>query len=420
MSTVAETRLGTVKAATGTVMPVLLAISLVHLLNDAMQAVVPALFPILEDTLRLSYMQIGWISLVLNMTSSVIQPVVGLYTDHRSSPYMLPAGMALSLLGMVGIALAPSFWWVLLAVLFIGLGSAVFHPEGSRVVYFAAGNRRGLAQSVYQVGGNAGSSLAPLMTVFIFVPLGQIGALWGTAFAVLAIVVLLAVAPWYKQRLVEYRERSLRAKPSSGEGTTAAPSANKSAARSSGLASHPRVKWAMGLLVFIIFARSWYHASISNYFQFYLEEDYGLTKAEAQIPIFLFLLAGVLGTLFGGMAADRIGMKRMIAISMCGAIPFALALPHLPLVWIYPAIFVMGFILLSGFSVSVVYAQQIMPANVGMASGLTTGLAFGMGAIGAVAIGKAADLIGLTDVMVYAGFLPLLGLLAFLLPSDRK
>lgn len=401
-------------------MPVLLAISLVHLLNDAMQAVVPALFPILEDSLRLSYAQIGWISFVLNMTSSVMQPVVGSYTDRRSSPYILPAGMALSLLGMVGIALAPSFWGVLLAVLFVGLGSAVFHPEGSRVVYLAAGSRRGFAQSVYQVGGNAGSSLAPLMTMFIFVPLGQIGALWGSLFAALAIAVLLAVAPWYRQRLAEFRERAQRAIPRSGRETAEAPSGKGTAAPVSEPAIHPRVKWAMGLLVFIIFARSWYHASIASYFQFYLEEDYGLTKSEAQVPIFLFLLAGVLGTFFGGMAADRIGLKRMIVISICGAVPFALALPHLPLAWIYPVIFVLGFILLSGFSVSVVYAQHIMPAKVGMASGLTTGLAFGMGAIGAVAIGKAADLFGLTDVMSYAALLPMFGLLAFLLPSDRK
>ena len=398
-------------AAGKAVIPVLLAISLVHFLNDTMQAVVPALYPVLEETLSLSYAQIGWIAFTLNMTSSVMQPVVGLYSDRRPSPYMLPVGMAMSLLGMIGIALAPNYWGVLLAVVFIGIGSAVFHPEGSRVVFFAAGGQRGLAQSVYQVGGNAGGSLAPILTILIFLPLGQIGALWGTAFAGAAIAVLLAVVPWYKARLREYGER-LR----SGVSRKGA----KAAALPSGLANHPRAGLAMGLLVIVTFARSWYHAGIASYYQFYLVEDYGLTKAEAQVPVFLFLAAGVAGTLFGGWLADRIGLKNMIVWSLIGSVPFALLLPHLPLVWIYPVALILGFVLLSGFSVSVVYGQIIMPARVGMVSGLTTGLAFGMGAIGAVAIGKAADTFGLADVMLVAGFLPLLGLISLFLPSDRK
>lgn len=395
--------------AAATVLPVLLAVSLVHMLNDSMQAVVPAMFPILEETLHLSYAQVGWFLFALNMTSSVMQPVVGSYTDRRSSPYMLPMGMGLSLIGMVGIAFAPNFWYVLCAVVFIGLGSAIFHPEGSRIVYLAAGGRRGFAQSVYQVGGNAGSSLAPLMTVYIFAPLGQIGAAWGTAFAALAIAVLLVLAPWYKRRLAAWEEMRRKRRAETGAGAAVWEEA-----------SHPRVKFAMTLLVLFVFARSWYHASISGFYQFFLKEHYGLTTEQAQIPLFLFLAAGVFGTFFGGVMADRIGLKNTIAFSIVGAMPLALLLPHLPLAWVYPFITLLGFVILSGYSVAVVYAQFLMPAKVGMASGLTTGLAFGMGAIGAVALGKAADVFGLADVMLFCSGLPLFGLLVLLLPSEKK
>lgn len=395
--------------AVTTILPVLLAVSLVHMLNDSMQAVVPALFPILEETLHLSYAQVGWFLFALNMTSSVMQPVVGFYTDRRSSPYMLPMGMGFSLIGMVGIAFAPNFWYVLCAVVFIGLGSAIFHPEGSRIVYLAAGGRRGFAQSVYQVGGNTGSSLAPLMTVYIFAPMGQIGAVWGTVFAALAIAVLLALAPWYKRQLAAWEEmrRQRRAEASAGSALWEE-------------ASHPRVKFAMTLLVLFVFARSWYHASIGGFYQFFLKEHYGLTTEQAQIPLFLFLAAGVFGTFFGGVMADRFGLKNTISFSIVGAMPLALLLPHLPLAWVYPAITLLGFIILSGYSVAVVYAQFLMPAKVGMASGLTTGLAFGMGAIGAVALGKAADVFGLADVMLFCSGLPLFGLLVLLLPSEKK
>nr|WP_233566963.1 MFS transporter [Cohnella endophytica] len=392
-------------------MPILLAISLVHMLNDSMQAVVPALYTILEDSLNLSLAQVGWIGFMLNMTSSVMQPVVGAFSDKRSLPIMLPIGMGLSLIGMLGIAFAPQFWYLLFAVVFVGLGSAIFHPEGSRVVYFAAGGRRGFAQSVYQVGGNAGSSLAPLMTIFIFAPLGQIGAVWGTLFAALAIAVLLGLLPWYRRKLKEWETARAQAAASSAAGNGGATLVQR--------ASHPRVKFAMGMLVFLVFARSWYHAGISSFYQFYLISDYGLTKQQAQIPVFLFLAAGVLGTYFGGVLADRFGLKNMIVFSIAGASPLALLLPHLPLAWVYPLIAVLGFVILSGFSVAVVYAQFLMPANVGMASGMTTGLAFGMGAIGGVALGNAADAYGLHSVMFACSFLPLVGLFAFFLPTDR-
>ncbi|MBD2867901.1 MFS transporter [Paenibacillus arenilitoris] len=387
-----------------TVYAILIAISSVHLMNDMMQSVVTALFPVLKDSLSLSLSQIGWIAFTLNMTSSVMQPVVGLISDKRPSPWMLPVGMFSSMIGMAGLAVAPNFYLLLLAVVFVGLGSAVFHPEGSRVVHLAAGNRRAFSQSIYQVGGNFGHMLGPLMTMAIFIPLGQKGAAWGMALAATAIIILMKVVPWYKESLAAH-DGKLKKKAA---GAARPPLASKV------------VAMALGILVLIVFARSWYGAAIGNFYQFYVEETYGLSIKAAQVPLFLFLAAGVAGTFFGGMLADRIGRKKMMLISIVGAAPFALMLPHLPLEWVYPIIVLLGFILQSGFSVSVVYAQELMPGKVGTASGLITGLAFGMGGLGAVVLGYLADAHTLTYVMGLCSALPLLGLLAILLPKDRR
>lgn len=389
----------------GTMYAILFMISSVHLLNDTMQAVVSALFPVVRETLQLSLTQIGWVAFALNMTSSVMQPVVGLISDKKPAPWMLPAGMGLSLIGVAGLSVAPSFWTLLAAVVFIGLGSAIFHPEGSRVVYFAAGTRRGLAQSIYQVGGNSGSMLAPVMTIFLFEPLGQPGVIWGTLLAITGILILLRVVPWYRLQLAQHGKP---VKKSAGAATDAAVYSNR------------LVVFALTLLIVLVFARSWYFTGIGTFYQIYLHDYKGLSVAAAQIPIFLFMAGGVIGTFFGGLLADRFGRKRMILLSIAGSSPFALMLPYLPLGWIYPIIFILGIILLSGFSVSVVYAQELLPGKVGMASGLITGLAFGMGAIGAVALGKAGDLWGIDQVLVWSSFLPLAGLLAVLLPPDRR
>lgn len=392
---------GAVSSAAPTVFRILFAISLVHLLNDAMQAVVPALYPILERSMALNYTQVGLISFFFNMTSSVMQPAIGFATDKRPSPLLLPLGMLASMAGMVGLATAPSFGWVLFAAMFVGLGSAVFHPEGSRVAHMAAGARRGFAQSIYQVGGNTGQSLAPVMTALVFVPLGQSGAAWFTLLAAVAILVLVGVSKWYRQQLASGAVAKKGKKVPSEIATS-------------------NVKLAVGLLVLIVFARSWYSAAIANFYQFYLMEKFHLEIANVQKFVFLFMLAGAVGTFFGGPLADRFGKWRVILYSLVGAAPFALLLPHVPLGWAYPVLLCMGAILSSSFSVTVVYAQELIPGAVGLVSGLITGLAFGMGAIGAVALGKFADLYGLSTLMSVCSVLPLLGLLTLALPKDEK
>jgi MFS transporter, FSR family, fosmidomycin resistance protein len=386
-----------------TVYPILIAISIGHLLNDTMQAVIPALFPILEASMDLSYTQIGWIAFTLNMTSSVLQPVVGLYSDRHPSPYFLPLGMAASLLGMVGLAVAPSFLFVLLSVLLVGLGSAVFHPEGARVVYFAAGSRRGFAQSIYQVGGNTGNALAPLITALVFVPLGQKGAGWFTIVAIIGIIVLFRVSQWYSRKL-EQREYARK------HANTAKVDQKR----------RNQLIFALSLLIFLVFARSWYAAGIANYYQFYLIEHYGVTIREAQIYLFVFMIAGAIGTFIGGPIADRFGKRNLMLFSTLGTAPFALILPYLSLGWVLPVVFLAGFILSLSFTTFVVYTQELLPDNVGMASGLIVGLAFGMGALGAVVLGKIADIYTLKSLMSMCSFLPLFGILTYWLPKDRR
>ncbi|AHA10264.1 MULTISPECIES: MFS transporter [Bacillus] len=389
---------------TPTIYRILFAISFGHFLNDSMQAVVPALFPILEKTMNLSYMQVGWIAFALNMTSSIMQPVFGMYSDKKPSPFLLPLGMFSSMLGMIGLAFAPNFIIVIISVLFIGLGSAVFHPEGARVAYMAAGAKRGLAQAIYQVGGNTGNSLAPIFTALIFVPLGQIGSLGFTAFAAVGIILLIFVSNWYKNELATGAVR--RKKRAALEAENAIVSTH--------------IKFVIILLVFLTFVRSWYGAGIGNFYQFYLIEHYDLSIKNAQYFVFAFMIAGVLGTFFGGPLADRFGKKNIIVFSMLGSAPLALLLPHVSLVWVVPLFLCIGFISSSSFSVIVVYAQELVPGKVGMVSGLIVGLAFGLGALGAVVLGKLADIYSLQFIMILCSCLPLIGLTSWLLPSDKK
>ncbi|MBD1383287.1 MFS transporter [Metabacillus arenae] len=391
------------QAEQSTVYNILFIIGLCHLLNDSLQAVIPAMFPILEKSMGLTFTQLGIIAFTLNIVSSVMQPLVGLYSDKRPLPYALPIGLTSSMIGMLGLAFAPSFITILVCVFFIGLGSAVFHPEGSRVAYMAAGEKRGLAQSIYQVGGNSGQALAPLITAIILVPLGQFGAIWFTLVAACAVAFLFYIARWYSMKLnVQTIQK-----------------AKKAASNTSNVHKNA-ITMALIVIVFLIFARSWYVSAISNFYAFYVIENYNSTIAESQSYIFLFLLMGAVGTFFGGPLADRFGKRTVILFSLLATVPLSLLLPFVGSMVAYILLSLIGLILMSSFSVTVVYAQELIPGKIGTMSGLTVGLAFGMGAIGSVALGSLIDLFGLTPTMITIAFLPVLGALAFLLPSDER
>lgn len=386
----------------GTVFYILIAISLVHLFNDSIQSVIPAIFPILKQSMQLSYTQIGWIAFTINFTASIMQPVVGWFADRRPTPALLPIGMCFTFTGMLLLAFAKDYSAVLVAVTFVGLGSAAFHPEGSRVSHMAAGARRGLAQSIFQVGGNAGQSLAPILTSLVFIPLGQFGAIWFTGVAAAGIAVQIFIARWYGRMLTAGVQRRKQANSRS---------------------IHPdvrrRIATALVLLVLLVFIRSWYISSIGSYYSFYLMEVFKVDLSSAQLYIFLFLAAGAVGTFFGGPLADRFGKRNVIFLSMALAAPMALLLPYANLFWTGVLLALIGFILLSSFSVTVVYAQMLVPGKIGTISGLITGLAFGLGGVGALVMGNWIDFAGITTVMYVSGFLPLLGILTYLLPSDR-
>ncbi|WP_068676676.1 MFS transporter [Oceanobacillus sp. Castelsardo] len=382
---------------------ILFIIGACHLLNDSLQAVIPAMFPILEKSMGLSFTQLGLIAFTLNMISSVMQPLVGTFTDKKPLPFALPIGLTSSMVGMLGLALAPNFWLVLVSVVFIGLGSAVFHPEGSRVVYLAAGNKRGLAQSIFQVGGNSGQALAPIITALILVPLGQIGAAWFTLIAGLAVVFLTYIAKWYRGQIqyIQAKKKKLEAKKHS-----------KAVSRA--------IKSALIVLIFLVFARSWYAAAISNFYAFYAIDSYDLTIAKSQVYIFIFLAMGAVGTFLGGPLADRFGRRNVILFSLIASSPLSILLPYVGPVFAMILLATIGLFLMSSFSVTVVYAQELVPGKIGTMSGLIVGLAFGMGAIGSVALGYFIDVLGLTTTMIMASLLPLLGFLTFLLPTDKK
>ncbi|WP_077211314.1 MFS transporter [Bacillus dakarensis] len=384
---------------------ILFIIGICHLLNDSIQAVIPAMFPILANSMGLTFTQLGIIAFSLNMVSSIMQPVIGMATDKKPIPYALPIGLTFTLFGVLGLSLAPSFIWIVLAVLFIGLGSAVFHPEGSRVAYMAAGPRRGLAQSIYQVGGNSGQALAPMITALILVPLGQFGAAWFTLVAALAVGLLIYIANWYAGKLrIEHANA-------------------KGKVNASGTASNPftnKIIFYLVLLMLLIFARSWYVSGITNYYAFYTIDSYGFSIEKSQVYLFAFLVAGAVGTFFGGPLADRFGKKNVILFSLVGAAPLSILVPFASPALAIILLVVTGFILMSSFSVTVVYAQELVPGKIGLMSGLTVGLAFGMGAIGSIVLGYLADKIGLSLTIILTGFLPLIGLLTLLLPNDRK
>ncbi|WP_298829627.1 MFS transporter [uncultured Planococcus sp.] len=386
------------------VYPVMFAIGGCHLLNDSLQAVIPAMFPILEADLGLTFTQLGLIAFVLNIVASLLQPVVGFISDKKPMPYALPLGMTSSFFGIAGLAFAPEYWMILVSVIFLGLGSAVFHPEGSRVSYMAAGSKRGLSQSIYQVGGNSGQALAPLISAFILVPLGQIGAALFLFVAALGIFILTKISIWYKQQLEQEKLQKVK----------------KVLLSSLPEMTKKQVGIALALLMIIIFARSFYVTNMTSFYIFHLIESYGLTIQQGQLYVFLFLGVGAAGTFFGGPMADKIGRKNVILLSIIVPIPLAALLPYLPLYAVLIFLALIGFFIMLSFSVTVVYAQELVPSKIGTMAGLTVGLAFGMGAIGAVVIGILMDAIGVYETMVVVSFLPIIGLVGLWLPRDRK
>jgi len=379
---------------------VLAGISFSHLLNDTVQALVPAIYPMLKESFALTFAQVGLLTLTLQVTASLLQPVVGLYTDRRPTPYSLVAGMAVSLVGLLLLAAAPTFGIVLVAAGLMGVGSAVFHPESSRVARMASGGRHGLAQSVFQVGGNFGSSLGPLLAAFLVVPHGQSSIAWCSLLALAAMVVLWKIGGWYGER------RSVRTGASSYTGPGIRP----------GL-SVQRVGWSLAILGALIFSKYFYLAGLNSYYIFYLIEKFGVSVRTAQIDLFVFLGAVAAGTILGGPIGDRFGRKYVIWVSILGVLPFTLALPYANLFWTPILTIGIGLILASAFSAIVVYAQELVPGRVGLISGVFFGFAFGMGGLGAAVLGNLADRVGIDAVYRMCGFLPLIGLLAAFLPD---
>ena len=380
---------------------ILLAISFSHLLNDTIQSLIPAIYPLLKASFHLSFVQIGLITLCFQMTASILQPCVGFYTDRRPRPFSLAWGMGLTLGGLTILAFAGSFGMVLLAAALVGMGSSIFHPESSRVAYLASGGRRGFAQSIFQVGGNAGSSLGPLLAALVVVPYGQKNVLWFALLALLGIAVLWGVGKWYHQGLTKPKSA-----PSSTAGAAALPSR--------------RVLFALLILGALIFSKYFYLASLTSYYTFYMMGKFHLSIQGAQFHLFLFLFAVAVGTILGGPIGDRFGRKLVIWVSILGVAPFSLALPYANIFWTGVLSIIIGLILASAFSAILVYAQELLPGRVGLISGLFFGFAFGMAGIGSAVLGELADRTSIDYVFHLCSFLPLIGLLTAFLPDLDK
>ena len=383
------------------VLGVLTALSFSHLLNDAMQSLIPAIYPILKSALHLDFVHIGLISLTNQLTASVLQPFVGLYTDRRPQPFSLAAGMSFTLTGLVLLSFAGSLTLVLVAVALIGVGSSVFHPEASRIAHIASGGRFGFAQSFFQVGGNAGAALGPLLAAVIVVARGQSAILWFSLLALAGIAVLTGIGRWYRGNLDAIRiakSESIQPRPTM-------------------TLTRGRVTLSLGILVVLIFSKYFYLASMSSYYTFFLIEKFGVSVKSAQLHLFGFLFAVAAGTLLGGPIGDRIGRKRVIWASILGVAPFALALPYANLFWVGVLAAIIGLILASAFSAILVYAQELVPGRVGMIAGLFFGLAFGLGGIGSAVLGALADRTSIHFVFQVCSYLPFIGLLTWLLPD---
>ncbi|SFW62766.1 MFS transporter, FSR family, fosmidomycin resistance protein [Pseudomonas sp. NFACC19-2] len=389
-----------ISQASPLVMRVIGACALAHLINDLIQAVLPAIYPMLKLNYGLSFAQIGLITLTFQLTASLLQPWVGYHTDRHPKPWLLPAGSLCTLVGILMLAFVGSFPAILLASALVGIGSSTFHPEASRIARLASGGRYGLAQSTFQVGGNAGTAFGPLLAAAIIIPYGQGNVAWFGLFAAFAIVVLYGLSRWYRHHLTLFKLKQ------------------------GGVATHGlsagRVKFALLILALLVFSKYFYMASFTSYFTFFLIEKFDLSVASSQLYLFLFLGTVAAGTFFGGPIGDRIGRKQVIWFSILGVAPFSLLLPHVDLFWTGVLSMVIGFILASAFSAIVVFAQELMPGNVGMIAGMFFGLMFGFGGIGGALLGYLADIHGIEEVFLLCSFLPLLGILTALLPSLKK
>ena len=382
------------------VMRIIGAVALAHLINDLIQSVLPSIYPMLKASYGLSFSQVGMITLTFQVTASLLQPWVGYYTDRHPNPWLLPLGSICTLIGILMLSMVGSFPLILLASGLIGVGSSTFHPEASRIARLASGGRFGLAQSTFQVGGNTGSAFGPLLAAAIIIPFGQGHIAWFGLIAFLAIGLLYAISRWYRAHLTLFKLKA-------GQQATHGLSKN-------------RVIGALVVLGFLVFSKYFYMASFTSYFTFYLIEKFDLSVASSQLHLFLFLGAVAAGTFFGGPIGDKVGRKTVIWFSILGVAPFTLMLPYADLFWTSVLSVIIGFVLASAFSAIVVFAQELVPGNVGMIAGVFFGLMFGFGGIGAALLGHLADIHGIEYVYTLCSFLPLFGIFTVLLPNTKK
>ena len=386
----------------GTVYSILVICGISHFLNDMIQSIIPSIYPIIKDKFGFSFAQIGIITLIFQMTSSILQPFTGLYADRHPRPYALSIGMCFTLTGLLLLAFAENYVLILLAVSIVGLGSSIFHPTASRVTQMASGGRKSLAQSIFQVGGNGGSALGPLLAAIIILPYGQHSISWFALAALLAALIMIRLGAWYKARLkyiVKHPQKT--------------PELNTNISK--------RAKYgALAILILLVFSKYFYTSCITSYFTFFLIDKFGVSVRASQLFLFVFLAAFAIGTVAGGMLGDRFGRKYVIWFSILGAAPFALAMPYVGLTWTIICCFLSGLIIASAFSSIVVYATDLMPDKVGMIAGVFFGLMFGLGGLGSAFFGWLADKTSIEFIFQVSAFLPLLGIIAGLLPNTQK
>ena len=384
-----------------TAYPVLIAVSLAHGLNDLIQGIIPAIYPQLEQKFSLSMTQIGIITLCFQLSASIFQPIVGIYTDKHPKPFSQVVGMFFSAMGIVVLAYAPTYLWILFGVTLVGIGSSVFHPESARIAFLASGGKRSMAQSIFQIGGNTGVAISPLLVAAIVIPYGQRHIIWFLIVAVVAIIIMIYIVIW--------RKCVIRISQSTPQKVIVSPKL-----------SPWKIRLSVFILLLLIFSKYFYFASITSFFQFYTLDKFHFSEVRAQVYLFYFLIAAALGTLLGGYFGDKFGRKPVIWFSILGAAPFTLAMPYLNETFTAIFIVIIGLIVSSAFPAIIVYAQELMPKNLGMVSGLFYGFAFGMGGLGSAVLGFVADHTSIAYVYHICSYLPLIGLIAYFLPNLKK